>query len=97
MLLSIQGYTQTLTCAAPESKSVKVYPSPSTGQFTLDMKNIGSRATVAIYSMRGEMICRTSVAGRKELKIDLAAASRGICLVRVTDQQEQFTTKVIVN
>jgi hypothetical protein len=77
-------------------KTVKVYPNPNNGQFTLELTNFESGATVGIFNMQGAKIYQTSATNETIHKIDLPTIRKGIYFVKVMDGKEQFTKKVIV-
>jgi hypothetical protein len=81
----------------PGEKSVKIYPNPNNGQFILELTNVESGATVCIYNLLGARIYHTTAKNMSSHKINLPGIKKGIYFVIVTDQQEQFTRKMVVN
>jgi PKD repeat protein len=81
----------------PGEKSVKVYPNPNNGQFTLELINVENTATVCIYNLLGSKVYQSKDTNQSSHKIILPGIKRGIYFVKVTDQKEQFTKKMIVN
>lgn len=78
-------------------KSIKVYPNPNNGQFTLEFSNVESGATIRIYNMLGSQIYRSTTTSQTSHKVNLPEIKRGIYFIKVTDGKEQFTKKMIVN
>jgi vacuolar-type H+-ATPase subunit F/Vma7 len=76
---------------------VKLYPNPNNGQFTLELRNIGNRATVTVYNMLGVKVYNSVANNQTNLNINLPELQKGIYVVKVADQKEQFTKKMIVN
>jgi hypothetical protein len=78
-------------------KSIKVYPNPNNGQFTLELSNIDSNASVCIYNLLGTRVYQSAITENNSQKVDLLGIKKGIYIVKITDRKEQFTKKVIVN
>ena len=78
-------------------KFVKVYPNPNNGQFTLELTNVESGAIIYIYNLLGAAIYQSTTMNQTSCKINLPRIKRGIYFVKVTDQKDQFTRKMIVN
>jgi hypothetical protein len=78
-------------------KSIKIYPNPNNGQFSLELSNIESGATVSIYNMLGERVYRSTATNNISHKINLPEIKKGIYFVKVVDGKVQFTRKMIVN
>jgi hypothetical protein len=78
------------------NKSVKIYPNPNNGQFFVEVSNFETRATVSIYNMLGSIVYESEISNEIDQKINLLGIKKGIYLVKVTDQKEQFTKKMIV-
>jgi Zn-dependent metalloprotease len=78
-------------------KTIKIYPNPNNGQFTLELTNIEMGATVRIYNMLGVNIYQSIATNQISNKINLLGIKRGVYFVKVNEQKEQFTRKMIVN
>ena len=61
---------------------VKVFPNPSTGQFTLSLSNVPEKCNVEVYNVLGERVESEKVKGESE-EIDLSGQPNGIYLYRV--------------
>ena len=74
-----------------------IYPNPTTGKFTLEMKtDDGSRnTTVQIYSTLGEMILRTTLTGNLKEVISLENYRPGIYFIKVVSGDKSATQKII--
>jgi hypothetical protein len=79
-----------------EEKSVKVYPNPNNGQFTLELVNIESGKPIYIYNMLGERIYQSETMNRSQ-KINIPDIKSGIYFVKVWDGTVQLGKKIIVN
>jgi hypothetical protein len=81
----------------PGEKSMKVYPNPNNGQFTLELTNIESGATVCIYNMLGARVYQSLVTNETNHKINLPGIKKGIYFVKVMDGKEQYDRKMVLN
>jgi hypothetical protein len=78
-------------------KSVKLYPNPNNGRFTIALTNIGVEATVSVYNVLGSRVYNSSVNNQTDMSVNLPELQKGIYFVKVADKKEQFTKKMIVN
>jgi hypothetical protein len=78
-------------------KSLKVYPNPNNGQFTLEMKNMDRDTKVWIYNSAGRKIYHSELNNPEIQKINLLGIERGVYLLRVVDSKGQLTKKIIVD
>ncbi|MBN2166678.1 MAG: leucine-rich repeat protein [Marinilabiliaceae bacterium] len=80
-----------------QEKSIKVYPNPNNGQFSVILNNFSERAEVTVYSLMGKKVFQTSPARPENFDIDLSSALKGLYIVKVISGGEQFMKKIIVN
>jgi hypothetical protein len=78
-------------------KSVKIYPNPNNGQFTLELSNIEKDASVCIYNLLGTQIYHSTATSQTSYKVNLPEIKRGIYFVKVTDRKEQYIRKMVVD
>jgi photosystem II stability/assembly factor-like uncharacterized protein len=78
-------------------KTVKVYPNPNNGQFTIELTNFESGIVVCIYNMLGERVYQSEANSINLHKIELVNIRKGIYFVRVSSGREQFTRKMVVD
>jgi hypothetical protein len=81
----------------PEEKSIKVYPNPNNGLFSLQLTNIESGATISVYNMLGARVCESRTTNSDSYKVNLPFIKSGIYFLKVLDGKEQITKKIIVN
>jgi hypothetical protein len=80
-----------------KEKSVKVYPNPNNGQFTLEFSNVESGAIVNIYNILGAIVYQSAAKNEVSQKISLPNIERGIYFVKIMAGKKHFTKKMIVN
>lgn len=80
--------------------SVKAYPNPTSGRFTVQLTNYkSSKATVMIVGVNGLIVSQKEVqlvAGRATLSFDMANPAQGVYLIRVLSADGAKTEKIIV-
>jgi hypothetical protein len=78
-------------------KSIKVYPNPTNGRFTIKLTNFVERAGISIYNLLGIKVYSGDIKDNTNSEINLLTIKKGIYFVRVTSGREHFMKKVIVN
>jgi hypothetical protein len=75
-----------------------VYPNPSQGRFVVafEAAEVASDAVVEIYSLIGELIERTNFSGESRYHFDLSHRAKGVYLVRIINDGQIYTAKVVV-
>ncbi len=69
----------------------KLYPNPTTGQFTVEGVNV---AKVEVYNLVGQKVCEQQ--GSKVVNIDANEWNKGIYLVNIIEQNGAVVTKKLV-
>ena len=67
------------------SASVRIYPNPSNGQFTLSLSNIKEKCQVEIYNVLGEKVTSEELRAKSE-ELNLSSQPNGIYLYRVVKE-----------
>ncbi len=75
----------------PLHASLSVYPNPSRGMFTIDVKE---EAQVRILDMRGQVVLTNHIAGTTQL--DISSKSRGLYIVQVTTTKGQSAFRLLL-
>jgi hypothetical protein len=75
--------------------SLKVYPNPNKGQFTVRLENMESQVNVLIFNALGAIVHQQKTSN-EILNIDLSNTQPGIYFVRAFNEKEQITQKLIV-
>jgi hypothetical protein len=72
-----------------KKETVKVYPDPSTGIFTFQVKSeeLRSKSTLEVYNMLGEKVCTQFNIHNSTFSIDLSNQPSGVYLYRITSEQ----------
>ena len=81
----------------PGSTYFKVYPNPTTGNFTLELHGdfISSITNVEIFGMRGEKTFTASLSGVQTREFSLSDKPAGIYFIRVISGKNAATAKII--
>jgi len=80
------------------ANNIKVYPNPSSGNFFIKSKDLGSNANVAIYDMNGRVVHTSGFnaatgESTNEFNVNL---TKGVYLLKVTSSKANYTQKLIV-
>ncbi len=73
------------------SSEAKLYPNPTTGQFTVEGANV---AKVEVYNLVGQKVCEQQ--GSKVVNIDAAEWNKGIYLVNIIEENGAVVAKKLV-
>ena len=73
------------------SSEAKLYPNPTTGQFTVEGANV---AKVEVYNLVGQKVCEQQ--GSKVVNIDTTQWNKGIYLVNIVEKNGAAVTKKLV-
>ena len=93
--VAVKENNVTLQKAMTTSQAVDVvYPNPTTGRFTLRMVKSLKNAQIIIMDMQGRMIHQRNANGNM-LQFDLSREAAGMYILRIQDEGETFTAKVL--
>ncbi len=86
-------YPETLN----ESSFFRVYPNPTTGDFTLEMRKSeeASQLLIEIYTMQGNLVFRGELPVKNQHNLSLASMQTGLYLIRVQNGYETGVLKII--
>jgi hypothetical protein len=79
--IKIPGGTTDIPAVA-SSPSVKVYPNPNNGQFTIGLTNATGNPSVKIYNVLGEEVY-TSTLRNETNEVNLSSQPKGIYIYRI--------------
>jgi hypothetical protein len=77
-------------------KSIKVYPNPNNGRFTVELMNF-ENAIVSVYSISGVKLLQLNAIKPGTLPINLPNLINGIYFLKVKDNEKKIVKKFIVN
>ena len=85
--------------SGPERSGFKVYPNPTTGDFTLQLPEIPMKSKVKaeVYGMHGERVFTADISGESKHAFSLSGLPRGIYFIRVISGEKMETCKVVKN
>jgi hypothetical protein len=75
---------------------ILIFPNPCSGQFTISNNSDETHFDVEIISVDGQVIMQTDINFSHQINIDLSSRSKGIYCVRVRNEKESFTKKIIL-
>ena len=75
----------------------KVYPNPTTGTFTLELKGVEEKEKirVEIYSMTGEIVLSAEVSGVLKHELSLSGTPAGMYLIKVVSDKTAGISRII--
>jgi hypothetical protein len=75
----------------------KVYPNPTTGDFTLELLNVeeASLLLIEIYTMQGSLVLGKELPAERLNSLSIAGRQPGIYLLRVMKENQLGTVKII--
>jgi C1A family cysteine protease len=82
---------------AEKASFFRVYPNPTRGQFTLELRDVTETSTikVEIFSLIGENIMNVELPEMKQYLFDLSAKQPGVYLIRVVQGDQMGIGKII--
>lgn len=80
-----------------QSDFFKVYPNPTTGDFTLELFEVeeASLLLIEIYTMQGNLILSREMPSQKQYNFSLSEKQSGFYLIRVQNREETGIAKII--
>jgi uncharacterized repeat protein (TIGR03803 family) len=78
------------------ASKIEVYPNPSNGIFTIKFKYINNYNLIEVWSMLGQKIDERMIANSQSTVIDLSKDPKGVYLLKVWQQNQVFTQKIII-
>ncbi len=75
-----------------------IYPNPSEGQFILRNGENADSYSVMVFDPRGKVVYdqRINFAARDQRLIDLSAQAKGIYLMKISNAENSFTRKIVI-
>jgi len=79
-----------------KEKSMSIYPNPSSGIFTVNLRNCQAGAKVTIHDVLGNCLLEKDCLGETSQEINLSCQPRGIYFVELLSGEERVVKKVAV-
>ena len=79
------------------SKTMKIYPNPNNGQFTIELTNFDQSTIVHVFNALGGIVYHSTFHNETKQEIDLSQISKGIYFVRANNGKDQHVQKIIIN
>lgn len=76
--------------------NLEVFPNPSAGNFTVTFLNTIKTGTIEIYTVLGKQVFNERILNTFRRNINLANASDGIYLLKVSDGERQYSKKLMI-
>ena len=86
---------ETIGIADYLESSVRLFPNPTAGQFTIDWPNNES-VNISVYDVTGKELLKKQLNANSQTRIDLPSYAKGIYFVNFQTQYQGFTKKLIV-
>ncbi|MFC4815703.1 reprolysin-like metallopeptidase [Flavobacterium sp. GCM10023249] len=97
--LNICNIQAALSNSENELASLKIYPNPNKGRFTIEFPSLsGKNVEVKVYDVRGRQIFDSSYVanGAFSQEVNLEDVQSGIYLVNITDGDKKITKRIVV-
>lgn len=77
--------------------SFKVYPNPTSGDFTLELNgfDLSSKISVEIYNMMGERLLQQEIFGSQAYRFDMSQMPKGMYILRLLNGDKAEMQKII--
>jgi hypothetical protein len=95
--LSETGNDATIPLSSKGSAFFRVYPNPTSGNFTLEFNGdyVFTIVNVEVFGMRGEKVLAKVLAGERKYEFSLADLPAGIYFIRVISASKAVSLKII--
>jgi len=86
-----------MTTVVPERKFFRIYPNPTTGEFTVALNGYvpSERTSVEIYDMKGEKTLSNEIMNEMKHIFSLSGKPAGLYLIRVTSEGRQGSSRIV--
>jgi hypothetical protein len=78
-------------------KSIKVYPNPNNGQFTVELSNFESRSTLFLVNTMGSIVFQGTINENESTQFELLNLNKGIYFLQVRNGNTAISKKIVVN
>jgi hypothetical protein len=85
------------TLAYADNADISVYPNPSTGIVSIDLSQLQGQVTILISDINGRTLTSVDVLeNEKKPMFDLSNNAKGIYLIKVSNNGNEYTRKVVI-
>lgn len=76
-------------------KNILIYPNPVSNQFSIVLNQKYKTSSVVIFDVLGNTIMKNEIKDLEVLTMDISALSRGTYIVKITADQDLYTSKIV--
>ena len=76
--------------------SIKIFPNPTTGMTNIMVNGIDGNAVLNIYSLLGQSVFTKNLNGNLKTELDLTNLTKGIYLVKISNENANILRKLII-
>jgi hypothetical protein len=79
------------------NSSIRLFPNPTTGMVNVEVNGIDGNAIMNVYSIQGQEVFNKELNGNLKAELDLSGLSKGIYLIKITNEKTNIVSKLIVH
>jgi D-alanyl-D-alanine carboxypeptidase len=83
--------------AIRNEKSMKIYPNPNNGNFTIEFSNWEIGSEITVFNMMGKSVYWSYITEQLQQRINLGKKVKGFYIVKISDGKELNMKKIVVN
>ncbi len=80
---------------ASNEKTMRIYPNPNDGKFTIDLDEMNTNSSILIYNLYGQIVAQFSDVNDRELEIDISELPKGMYVVKCFDKNSVKTATIV--
>ncbi len=78
------------------NSSIRLFPNPTTGMVNVEVSGIEGNAIMNVYSIQGQEVFNKELNGNIKTDLDLSGLSKGIYLIKITNEKTNILSKLII-
>jgi hypothetical protein len=78
------------------NSSIRLFPNPTTGLVNVEVNGIDGNAIMKVYSIQGQEVFNKELNGNIKTELDLTGLSKGIYLIKITNEKTNILSKLII-
>ncbi len=87
-------YSNTISVVFSKTKTLKVYPNPSTNDFTIELPLAEEKLSIAVFDATGKLVFKEHTEGGRFLKIATNNWLSGIYILKINNQNNCWTERL---